>query len=340
MISKKDLSFDDLANRMQHLVTLKKYDFALKELEEMRKHNSDSIDVLIFFPYVNFYQGKYDLAIEQSENILSTNISYSTVYFILAMSYLKKNNYKKLGEVTDLGLNKFPNDVPLIGCKVRYLSVVKQEKEALEIAELALSYEPNNSQILNMKAQLLHNLKKEGSEELLDISLANDPMNSGSYVAKGHLCFDKQEYEKAKVHYLEALKINPDNKIAREHLNSILCITYFPTHFKVLNFFNRNLPRIFSFFVLWIVVSFGFTAYSKFSDGMGSWFLPISIFSAWMISMFVNHLFHSNAAHYLSIHEKTKQFFPKEISRKPVFITFGKIIIAFILFVISIFFQL
>ena len=54
MISKKDLSFDDLANRMQHLVSLKKYDFALKELEEMRKHNPDSMDVLIFFPYVNF----------------------------------------------------------------------------------------------------------------------------------------------------------------------------------------------------------------------------------------------------------------------------------------------
>ncbi len=340
MKPKKDLSFDDLANRMQHLVSLKKYDYALQELEEMRKQNPDSTDVLMFFPYVNFYQGKYDLAIEQAESVLAKNIGYSTVYYVLAQSYLKKSNYKKFGEITDLGLNQHPKDIPLMSCKVRYLAEVRKEEEALEMAELALAIEPNNTQILNMKARLLQRLQKEGSEEILDISIANDPMNASSYVTKGQLYFDKRDYEKAKEYFLAALKINPENRVAREHLNSILCITHFPTHFKVLNFFNRNLPRIFSFFVLWIIASLGFTAYSKFTDGSGSWFLPISIFFAWGITMYVNHIFHSDAAYHLSMHEKTKQFFPKEVSRKPVFTTIMKLVIAIIFLGITIYFQL
>ncbi len=340
MKSKKDLSFDDLANRMQHLVTLKKYDYALKELEEMRKHNPESTDVLMFFPYVNFYQGKYDLAIEQAENVLAKNIGYSTLYYVLAQSYLKKSNYKKVGEITEFGLSRYPNDVPLISCKVRYLALMKKEKEALKMADLALSYEPKNTQILNMKARLLQGLQQEGGQEILDISIANDPMNASSYAAKGQLHFDKREYEKAKEYFLEALKINPENKVAREHLNSILCITYFPNHFKVLNFYNRNLPRIFSFFVLWIIVSLGFTAYSKFTDGSGSWFLPISIFFAWGVVMYFNHIFQYDASYHLSKHEKTKQYFPEEVSRKPVFTTIVKFVIAIIFLGITIYFQL
>jgi tetratricopeptide (TPR) repeat protein len=339
MKSKKDLSFDDLANRMQHLVSLKKYEYALKELEEMRKQNPDSMDVQIFFPYVNFYQGKYNLAIEQAESVLAKNIGYPTVYYILAQSYLKKSNYKKFGEITDLGLSQHPNDVPLISCKVRYLALMKKENEALKIAEIALGFEPKNPQILNMKARILESLQKEGGEEILDLSIANDPMNASSHVAKGQLYFNKRDYEKAKECFLAALKIDPENKTAREHLNSILCITYFPNHFKVLNFYNRNLPRIFSFFVLWIIASFGFTAYSKFTDGSGSWFLPISIFFAWGVIMYFNHIFQYDAAHHLSIHEKTKQFFQKEESSKPVFTTLVKLVIAIIFLGITIYFQ-
>ena len=88
--------------------------------------------------------------------------------------------------------------------------------KALEVAGQGRSINPENEQCANMMAAALIKLnRKQEVEQVLGDTLERNPENDEAHANQGWARLYTGQYQSAMIHFREALRINPDNRSAR-----------------------------------------------------------------------------------------------------------------------------
>ncbi|MEL6923275.1 MAG: hypothetical protein AAFO94_04440, partial [Bacteroidota bacterium] len=148
---------------------------------------------------------------------------------------------------------------------------------ALDDAETGLSFNAENVDLINLRAQALVQLKrKDEADATLDYALNRAPENAWSHANKGWVAIERDQYETAVTHFKESLRLDPTNAYAKEGLKQAI---------KAKNFLYRWVLKYF----LWM---------NKLSSKM-QWYFIIGLFVLYNIVLRVAENF-PNLASYLA----------------------------------------
>ncbi len=94
---------------------------------------------------------------------------------------------------------------------------------ALRETEQGLELDPENIELVNLRAQSLIKLNRQAdAAATLDYALYKAPENSDSHANKGWVAIEQDQYEAAVKHFLEALRLDPENDYARDGLKEAI----------------------------------------------------------------------------------------------------------------------
>lgn len=132
----------------------------------------------------------------------------------LILSDLKK--YKPALEFIDEALRLDPQYDSAHAAKAYIYSAMDKWKEAEQSARDALSLNADNQFAGNVLANSLRMQNRlDESVQLTSDLLAKDPDDSMSHSNRGWVHLNRKEYEKAQIHFKEALRLNPNFEPAR-----------------------------------------------------------------------------------------------------------------------------
>lgn len=202
--------------RAKALLDIKRYEQSLEELHKALGENPDSRPALLMALICYTKLQYYSKAIQLAKDILQQHAEERLVYYLLALNLASDNALEEAMEVAQRGLAIAPNYEDLLALMGQMKSVNGEWEVALEYANSALSLDPNHVMALNVRVAALNKLgRKEEMQHSMRETLAADPNSSYAHsnVAWAHL--ESREYQQAKEHFAEALRLEPNNEQAR-----------------------------------------------------------------------------------------------------------------------------
>lgn len=275
---------ENFVQKLTHLTEWKKYDLAIKEVNNWLSQDPENAEAYGWLGYIKFLQGDFKSCIIWSEKSLSIDQDDASVFLCLADSYRLSRKGKKAQEVVDHAIERFPNFAPLFAVKAELELKEMQYRSALKHVNNGLSLTPENTNLLNIKARILKKLDMDGAEELLDQSLSIDPMENQTFNEKGWLALGKRKYGEAEDFFLKSLQLDPNDQATKVgHLWSIKA-NYYPKLIQVLLYFQNNRAILGIAMISFILLLLGYTIFSKLM-GNGSWLFFFLMFYGFLLSM-------------------------------------------------------
>ncbi|MFN8282335.1 MAG: hypothetical protein U0U67_03925 [Chitinophagales bacterium] len=214
---------DQHIERARNLIHLKRYDQAIPELQKalIIDPNNYVALVLLTSTYIQLKdEQKQD---EYTQKLLAAAPDDGVSYYYRAV-YL--NMIEKPNEAETM-IRKAIELEPLDADFFAFLSALYIDKKkweiALEYANEGLNADPENTTCLNYRTICLTKLNRK--EELLssiEETLANNPEDAFSHANIGWSKLEIGDRNEARMHFMEALKINPNNHHAKEGMKEII----------------------------------------------------------------------------------------------------------------------
>jgi len=198
-------------------------------------------------------QGRYPDAERCFREAIGLNPEFSELYFHLAFCLYAQDNHKAALVVVEKAIQTDPSDGDNFALKAFILCSLRRKDEAVKMAEeavglnpfssyavvartfvllqlekwseaetwarRALELDPDNVTASNFLAQALRlqNKMQENAEQIA-YSLAKAPDNDDTHAAAGWSALQRGERLTAETHFLEALRLDPNNPLARQGL--------------------------------------------------------------------------------------------------------------------------
>ncbi|MGH1338884.1 MAG: tetratricopeptide repeat protein [Aureispira sp.] len=282
--------------RAQALLDVERYEHALEELRKALGENPESAPALLLALICYTQLQRRGQAIKLAREILQQDAEEPLVYYLLALNLANDNSLSEAMEVAERGLSVAPAYADLIALLGQMKSVDKQWDAALDYANRALSIEPNHVMALNVRVAALNKLgRKEEMQSSMRETLAADPNSSYAHSNVGWAHLESREHVKAKEHFTEALRLDPNNEQARAGLLEAL---------KAKNIIYR-LFLSWMFFMSkqteqtqWLIVIGAYFGYRYLSSAAQTYpilmpvvvFLALSFYATWMLTPLSNLL--------------------------------------------------
>jgi tetratricopeptide (TPR) repeat protein len=157
----------------------------------------------------------------EAENILKKSIGiepgYDRPYYLLAFVNYQQNKLLFAKESLDKAIRINPYHAAYFGLYA-YIHIDERDyKAALEKANEGLAVYAEELTCLNARSQALFRLKnKEKAYETIQEALAIDPEDDFTHTNFAWHYLEKGKHKKAREHFREALRINPNNNRARQ----------------------------------------------------------------------------------------------------------------------------
>jgi Tfp pilus assembly protein PilF len=156
-------------------------------------------------------------ATEHAEQAVAAAPDNAWPHGVLASVWLLRHDLSKAQAAAEQALALDPSSAERHVLLGRIYFVQSQWQRALEEAFAALAQDPESVDALNLKAECFRKLGKgdlAGSQ--LQAALAVDPENSETHASLGWLALQQGDRRKAKEHFREALRLDPNSEWARE----------------------------------------------------------------------------------------------------------------------------
>lgn len=282
--------------RAQALLDVERYEQALEELRKALGENPESAPALLMALICYTQLQRRGQAIKLAREILQQYAEEPLVYYLLALNLANDNALPEAMEVAERGLSVAPTYADLIALLGQMKSVNKQWEEALDYANRALSIEPNHVMALNVRVAALNKLgRKEEMQSSMRETLAADPNSSYAHSNVGWAHLESREHVKAKEHFTEALRLDPNNEQARMGLLEAL---------KAKNIFYRFFLNWMFFMAKqteqtqWLIIVGAYFGYRYLYRAAGTYpilmplvvFLAFSFYATWMMTPLFNLL--------------------------------------------------
>jgi tetratricopeptide (TPR) repeat protein len=226
--------------RARHLFNIHRFDAARQEVEQALAFDPENTEALQYLSLICYNTNDYKAGVQAAEQMLGKRPDDAVAHYCAAINLIE---LKKLPEAENhvheaLALNA---DEPDFYAVLSRIYIQKKEFEtALNIAENGLELDPEHLECLNYRTICLTKLgRKEETHHAVLETLAAAPDNAYTHTNVGWSKLELGDYQGAKQHFAEALRLDPSYEYARDGMLEAL---------KAKNFFYRY----FLFYVFWL----------------------------------------------------------------------------------------
>ena len=190
---------------------------AEKEIGYALRENPEDAEALLLLAECKIETRQFDESLQLLYKCASLMPYYHRVFYLLAFCFYRKNDRPKAIEELKKALELNPEASSYYGLYAYVLLDMHQYDKALQKANEGLSFDAADLTCLNARTQALIRLKnKEEAYETIREALQVDPEDDFTHTNVGWIYLEKGKHKDARQHFREALRINPNNKRARQ----------------------------------------------------------------------------------------------------------------------------
>ena len=144
-------------------------------------------------------------------------------YLILGQAHFYNKNIPKARLAISEGQRLDPGNAAFFHLRAQIEFYQENWEQTLRETERGLELDPEDVDLVNLRARALVKLnRQDDASATLDYALHKAPENSYSHANKGWVAIEKDSYEQAVKHFLEALRLDPENDYARNGLKEAI----------------------------------------------------------------------------------------------------------------------
>ncbi len=226
--------------RARHLINLHRFDAALKEVEQALVFDPENAEALQYLSIVCYNINDYKGGLKAAQQLLGKHPDDPASHYFAAINLVELKKLPEAEQHIESAL-ALDADQPDFYAVLSHIYILKKEFEtALEIAENGLELDPEHLSCLNFRTICLTKLgrKAETHQSVIE-TLAASPDSAYSHTNVGWSILELGDYQGAKQHFAEALRLDPGYEYARDGMLEAL---------KAKNFFYRY----FLYYVFWM----------------------------------------------------------------------------------------
>ena len=162
-------------------------------------------------------------AIQLVEQAIGLDPNDIYLFYLQANIYLHANQIAKAKKAADEGLLLNPNTPALFYVKGTIALLEDNWEEALKQAEQGLEIDPEDVDLVNLRARSLIQLnRRPEANATLDYALHKSPENPLAHTNKGWVAIENDNFDKAVLHFKEALRLDPTFEFAKTGLKEAI----------------------------------------------------------------------------------------------------------------------
>ena len=203
--------------RARILFQQKRIKDAEKEIGYALRENPDDAEALLLLAECKIETKEYDEAKRLLHACITTSPYYHRIYYLLAFCAYQQSHRTEAIEQLKKAIELNPEASSYYGLYAYVLLDMHLYEEALQKADEGLAAYAEDLTCLNARTQALIRLKnKDEAYETIREALAIDPDDDFTHTNVGWIYLEKGKHTDARNHFREALRINPNNKRAKQ----------------------------------------------------------------------------------------------------------------------------
>lgn len=190
---------------------------AEKEIGYALRENPEDAEALLLLAECKIETRQFDESLQLLYKSALLMPYYHRVFYLLAFCFYRKNDKSKAIEELQKALELNPESAAYFGLYAYILLDQHKYNEALQKANEGLYFDAEDLTCLNARTQALIRLKnKEEAYETIREALQVDPEDDFTHTNVGWIYLENGKHKDARQHFREALRINPNNKRAKQ----------------------------------------------------------------------------------------------------------------------------
>ncbi len=214
--------------RARLLIEQRRYDMALESLHLAIGENPENPDAHVLTALALTELKRLPEALREAKTAIGLAPEADFCHYVLALVYNRMNQDKKAEAAIQQAILLDPHDADYHGLLSAIYHDRAEWKKALATAEVGLQIDPEHIQCTNLRAMAMVKLgQKEQAGQTIDAALTLDPLNPITHANQGWTWLQRNEPEKALIHFQEALRLSPNLEWAREGVVEALKARHF-----------------------------------------------------------------------------------------------------------------
>ncbi len=257
-MSELNAPHDRLLEQARLLLRVKRFPDAKQKLYEVLASDPFHMQALYLLATACVNSGE----LEEGDEVISACIQkypeYADAFSLKAHICNQQQDFANGIKMIDEAIRLFPFNSNYFLIKASIYQRTGKVKKAIGFVDEGLQLNPGNQHLLQQKAILLHQLHDVRAEKFLSDAMMIEPEMERNFGIKGLMHLEKNELDAAESNFLEALRIEPEN---RDYLTGLLTIKKKKNIFyweTIRNGFPRLEIKSPYFMVLTIIGTFGF----------------------------------------------------------------------------------
>ena len=210
-------------DRAQHLLQLNRHAEAESEIRKALANDPEDGDALALLAVCRMNAKSFGEAEELASQAVARHPDSPFFYLVLGQACFYNRHIERAKEAIAEGLQLEPYNPAFFHLLAQIEFYAENWESALWQTERGLELDPENVDIVNLRAQALVKLnRKADASATLDYALHKAPENSYSHANMGWVAIEQDKYDEAVRHFLEALRLEPENDYARDGLKEAI----------------------------------------------------------------------------------------------------------------------
>ena len=220
-----------------------KYKEAKKILANILAIEFENAEVYALMAYCEQKLGNKKNADDLLLQSLRIDPGFSLAYYFQSLIHSERNEFSIALKTIESALAIEPEDVEYLYTKANIHYRKGDVYVATEIISKGLAIDPEHEGLTTLKSLCyISNNQQDAAENLINKNLQNNANDSESLRLKGWMYLNRDDHERAEQSFIDALKANPDNELAREGLLDVK-----KRQWPLLNFFIKMGFRKYTF---------------------------------------------------------------------------------------------
>lgn len=262
--------------KAEHLLSQDRFGEAKNEIKQYLSSDPENVGALIMLVQAYLGLDQHENADKVADDILKLDASNPVVLYLKGITQVGIGKSKNALKFLDNALSIDPNMVDAHGVRAVIFYGEAKFEEALAAANAGLALDPHHQLCLNQRSRALLKLgRTELHLEADKQALKNNPMSAQTHATVGWSELEKGDIKKAKDHFREALRLDPNDAYARSGmLHAIKSTNWFYRLFMMYLFWMQGLKPN----VRWAVVIIGYlliVGLNRYSGELGM-FTPVA----------------------------------------------------------------
>lgn len=210
-------------DRARQLIQMDRLADAEGEIRKALAEDPHDAEALILLALCRIDEKKFDEAVQLAEQAVAQEPESPFIYQVLGRAYFYSQNIPQARLAIQQGQQLAPSDASFYYLRAQIEFYQENWQQALRETERGLELDPEDVDLINLRAQALVKLNRNSDADVnLDYALNKAPEDSYSHANKGWVAIEKDRYEEAVKHFMEALRLDPENDYARSGLKEAI----------------------------------------------------------------------------------------------------------------------